>query len=85
MLTSDVERMAAGVLSADGLPRFVWTDDKPDPATYTAMLLRAVAERQQWRAQYYRAKQAAAKLWTTIRQPAPTRPTVRLSTARPPR
>jgi hypothetical protein len=46
MLTPDVERMAADVLSPDGLPRFVWTDDKPDPTTYTLMLLRAVAERQ---------------------------------------
>ena len=35
MLTPDVERMAANVLSPDGLPRFVWTDDKPDPTTYT--------------------------------------------------
>ena len=52
MLAPDVERMAADVLSPDGLPRFVWTDDQPDPTTYTLMLLRAVAERQRWRAQY---------------------------------
>ena len=45
--------------SPDGLPRFVWTDDKPDPTTYTLMLLRAVAERQRWRAQYDQAKTAA--------------------------
>jgi hypothetical protein len=62
MLTPDVERMAAGVLSADGLPRYGWTDDKPDPAIYTVMLLRAVADRQQWRAQYDRAKQAAPEV-----------------------
>ena len=60
MLTPDVERMAADVLSPDGLPRFVWTDDKPDPTTYTLMLLRAVAERQRWRAQYDQAKTVAA-------------------------
>jgi hypothetical protein len=60
MLTSDVERMSADVLSPDGLPRFVWTDDKPDPTTYTLALLRAVAERQRWRAQYDQAKTAAA-------------------------
>jgi hypothetical protein len=60
MLTPDVERMAADVLSPDGLPRFVWTDDKPDPTTYTLSLLRAVAERQRWRAQYDQAKTAAA-------------------------
>jgi hypothetical protein len=53
-----VERMAAGVLSPDGLPRFVWTDAKSDPTTYTLTLLRAVAERQKWRAEYDRAKTA---------------------------
>ena len=60
MLTPDLERMAADVLSPDGLPRFVWTEDKPDPTTYTLMLLRAVAERQRWRAQYEQAKTSAA-------------------------
>ena len=60
MLTPDLERMAAGVLSPDGLPRFVWTDDKPDPTTYMLTLLRAVAERQRWRAQYDQAKTAAS-------------------------
>jgi hypothetical protein len=60
MLTPDLERMAAGVLSPDGLPRFVWTDDKPDSTTYTLTLLRAVAEQQRWRAQYNQAKRAAS-------------------------
>ena len=60
MLTPDLERMAADVLSPDGLPRFIWTDDKPDPTTHTLMLLKAVAERQRWRAQYDRAKTTAA-------------------------
>jgi hypothetical protein len=59
MLTPDVERMAAGVVSPDGLPRFVWTDDRPDPTTYTLRLLRAVAEQQRWRAEYVQAKNAA--------------------------
>jgi hypothetical protein len=62
MLTPAVERMAAGVLSADGLPRYGRTDDKPDPAIYTVMLLRAVAERRQWRAQYDRDQQAAPEV-----------------------
>src|SRR3712207_9383851 len=60
MLTPDLERMAAGVLSPDGLPRFVWTDDKPDPTTYTLTLLQAITERQRWRAQYDQAKTATA-------------------------
>jgi len=33
-----------------GWPAFVWTDDHSDRTTYTLMLLRAVAERQRWRA-----------------------------------
>ena len=83
MLTSDVERMAAGVLSPDGLPRFVWTDDdKPDPTTYTLMLLRAVAERQRWQAQYNQAKAAAAGAVTTVRQLVLTRPIWRLPATR---
>ena len=48
------------MLSPDGLPRFVWTDENPDPTTYTLMLLRAVAERQKWRAQYQAAKDQTA-------------------------
>jgi hypothetical protein len=38
----------------------VWTDDKPDPTTYTLMMLRAVAERERWRVQYDQAKAAGA-------------------------
>jgi hypothetical protein len=30
----------------DGLPGYVWTDEPPDPSTFTLMLLRAVVERQ---------------------------------------
>jgi len=52
--------MAADVLSADGLPSYVWTDDTPDPATYARVLLASIAERQRWRAQYESAKQQAA-------------------------
>jgi hypothetical protein len=33
-------------------PGYVWTDEPPDPTTFTLMLLRAVAEPQRWRAQY---------------------------------
>ena len=50
--------MAADILSADGLFRFIWTDERPD-STYTLTLLRAVAERQKWRAQYEQVKSAA--------------------------
>jgi len=60
MAAPDLERMATDVLSPDGLPRYVWTDERPDPTTYTLMLLRAVAERQRWRAQYDQAKTRTA-------------------------
>jgi hypothetical protein len=51
-----VERLAADVLSADGLPRFIWTDDRPDSSTYAQVILASIAERQRWRAQYQQAK-----------------------------
>ncbi len=31
MAAPDLERMATDVLSPDGLPRDVWTDERPDP------------------------------------------------------
>lgn len=37
IVTPGIERMAADVLAVDGLPRFVWTDEQPDPSTYTSM------------------------------------------------
>ena len=48
--------MAASVLASDGLPRFVWTDTRPEGASYVQTLLASIAERQQWRAQYEAAK-----------------------------
>ena len=52
----EVERMAADVVSADGAPRFVWTDTRPDVKTYTRLILESIAERHRWRAQYEHAK-----------------------------
>ena len=60
MLAPEIERMAATVLAKDGKPRFVWTDTRPDAATYIRVILAAVAEQQRWRAQYQAAKEAAA-------------------------
>ena len=51
--------MAATVTLPDGSPRFVWTDTRPDPITYARVILRSIAERQRWRAQYEAAKAAA--------------------------
>ena len=48
----EIERMAADVKASDGLPRYVWTDSRPEPAAYTQVLLRSISERQRWRTQY---------------------------------
>ena len=58
ILAPEIERMAADITSADGHPRFVWTDTQPDPQTYAAVLLASIAERHRWRAQYEAAKTA---------------------------
>ena len=48
IVAPEVERLAADVISADGLPRFIWTDDTPDPSTYAQVILASIAERQRW-------------------------------------
>jgi len=52
VVAPEVERMAADVLASDGLPRFVWTDSRPEPAAYPQVLLRSITERQRWRERY---------------------------------
>src|SRR4051794_16731709 len=60
VLAPEIERMAADITSADGHPRYVWTDTQPDPQTYATVLLQTIAERHRWRDQYDTAKAAAA-------------------------
>jgi hypothetical protein len=55
----DLDRMAASVTLADGSPRFVWTDVRPDHDTYLKIILNSISERQRWRSQYEQAKTAA--------------------------
>ena len=64
MLGPEFERMAATVTASDGKPRFVWTDTRPDPATYALVLMETVAERLRWRAQYETAKEKAGTVHT---------------------
>lgn len=59
ILAPEIERMAADVTLADGSPRFVWTDTRPDPVIYARVLLQSIAERHRWREQYERAKAGA--------------------------
>jgi hypothetical protein len=56
MVPPEIERLAACVRASDGLPRFVWSETRPESESYVHVILRAVAERQQWRAQYDAAK-----------------------------
>ena len=51
LVAPEIERLAASVRAADGLPRYVWTDERPDPASYVRTILAAITERQRWRAQ----------------------------------
>ncbi|WP_331712565.1 replication initiator [Auraticoccus monumenti] len=62
VLAPDVERLAADTLSADGHPRFVWTDTKTDPISYSRVILESIAERQRWRTQYEQAKAAGGSV-----------------------
>lgn len=58
IVAPEVERMAADVVSADGLPRFIWTDEHVHPDQYARIILESIAERQRWRAQYEAARDA---------------------------
>ena len=59
IIAPETERLAATVTLADGSPRFVWTDTRPDARTYARVLLASIAERQAWREQYEAAKAAS--------------------------
>ncbi len=69
IVAPEIERMAADITSADGLPRFIWTDTRPDPITYTQVVLAAIAERQRWRSQYEAAKQTVDNHSATAEPP----------------
>ena len=62
IVAREIERMAADGVSADGLPRFVWTNGPVDPSTYTLTVLNAIAEQQRWRAQYEAANAATQRV-----------------------
>lgn len=57
-LDPEIESMAADVTSADGLPRYVWTDTAPPPEAYARVIAEQIRQRVQWRRQYEAAKQA---------------------------
>lgn len=52
----EARRLAADVLAADGLPRFVWADVPIEERSYAATIAHSIRQRQAWKAQYERAK-----------------------------
>ncbi len=56
MSAPEIDRLAAEVRTADGQARFVWTRLEHRPRAYVGVILRSVAERRRWRAEYERAK-----------------------------
>lgn len=52
----DADRIAADVLSSDGLPRFVWEDIPVADRDYVHVVMGAVREAQRWRREYEQAK-----------------------------
>ncbi|MCW2806035.1 MAG: hypothetical protein JWN06_4252 [Propionibacteriaceae bacterium] len=65
--------MAADVLAADGQPRFVWTETRPDPLLYARIILASIAERHRWKTQDEAAKtiQPAVDSVSATAGPAP--------------
>ena len=57
IVAPETERLAADVTLADGSPRFLWTDTRPDLVVYARVILASIAERHRWREQYARAKE----------------------------
>lgn len=55
----EIDRLAADVRTEEGQSRFEWTKLEHRPAAYVGVIMRSVAERRQWRAEYERAKSLA--------------------------
>jgi len=60
-----LDGLAASVRAADALPRYVWTEDRPDPASYVRTIQATISERQRWRAQYRRSCGYRFGNWST--------------------
>ncbi|WP_324252841.1 replication initiator [Enemella evansiae] len=69
VVAPETERLAATVLSGDGLPRFVWISEHPDPTEYVAVIFASIAEKIRWRTQYELAKQAGNVSATAAQPP----------------
>lgn len=55
----EIDRLAADVRTEEGQARFEWTKLEHRPSAYVGVILRSVAERRRWRADYEHAKTLA--------------------------
>ena len=58
---AEPDRCAADVLAPDGEPRFVWSLLPPGEGSYNQAVFAQILQRQQWRAQYDRAKRVTGR------------------------
>jgi hypothetical protein len=58
---TDRDRCAADVLAPDGEPRFVWSELPPGEGSYNQAVFAQILQRQEWRAQYDRAKRVTGR------------------------
>lgn len=58
---AETDRCAADVLAPDGEPRFVWSVLPPGESSYNAAIFAQIIQRQEWRAQYDKAKRATGR------------------------
>ena len=60
------DRCAADVLAPDGEPRFVWSELPPGESSYNAAIFAQILQRQEWRAQYDKAKRATGRTGSLV-------------------
>ena len=71
---ADRDRCAADVLAPDGGPRFVWSELPPGETSYNAAVFAQILQRQEWRAQYDKAKRATGRTGPPVDNLSATHP-----------
>jgi hypothetical protein len=70
----ETDRCAADVLADDGEPRFVWSELPPGEASYNGAIFAQILQRQEWRAQYDKAKRATGRTGPPVDNLSATHP-----------
>jgi Replication initiator protein, pSAM2 len=70
----ETDRCAADVLAPDGEPRFVWSVLPPGESSYNAAIFAQIIQRQEWRAQYDRAKRVTGRTGPPVDNLSATHP-----------